>query len=215
MPNELRTKTVQTLQEFTDLIESIRGDSPLWYRGCGKSSYPLLPTLYRHPVIHEIADLIGMETAILSHFKQRSVPYLTRNLPNDWEFLFLMQHFGVPTRLLDWTENPFIALYFAITSAPSSFGSEGTEFLEDAALWMINPVSWNRHVLQYLSFAGGVLSVDDAQLSGYTPGGEGLMNKEAVALFGIHNSPRIVAQRGVFTIFWAEHDSYGECLCRG
>ncbi len=201
VPNELKVETVRSLSEFTELSEAIRDNETTWYRGCGKSSYRLTPTLYRHPVIREPDQLAKVEASIMSHFKDRSVPYLTRSLPNDWEVLFLMQHHGVPTRLLDWTENPFISLYFAISAAPSSTGTDGQEFLEDAAVWILKPDAWNNHVLQYLTYEDGILSVGDPVLAGYSVDSNGPSNVDAVALFGIYNSPRIVAQRGVFTMF--------------
>ena len=203
MSTSLRTETVKTLREFTDLVESVmnQGNATPWYRGCGRSSYTLMPTLYRRPAETDPSALFRLEASIICRFKQRCVPYLPRSLTSDWEALFLMQHFGVPTRLLDWTESPFIALYFAITSSPSAMGQDGPLFSADAAVWILDPVAWNRHVLQHLSYAEGVLSVGDPPLTGYAPGPEGPTHKEAVALFGTHNSPRIVAQRGVFTIF--------------
>jgi hypothetical protein len=166
-----------------------------------RSSYTLTPRLYRHPATTDLNELVKIEAAMLSRFKQRSLPYLTSRPPEDWEFLFLMQHFGVPTRLLDWTESPLIALYFATAWRGSSHGTSGPESAEDAAVWMLDPIAWNRDVLEYLSYTGGILSVGDPPLTGYRPTEDGPTNREAVALYGIHNSPRIVAQRGAFTIF--------------
>jgi hypothetical protein len=92
---------VTTLGEFTQQIEEAltRTSDLVWYRGARKSTYKLIPSLYRHPAINDSVGLIELELNILSRFKHRSVPYLNRSLQNDWEYLFLMQHFGSPTRL--------------------------------------------------------------------------------------------------------------------
>ena len=44
--------------------------------------------------------------------------FVAESPKDEWNMLFFMQHYGVPTRLLDWTENPLIALYFAVMSSP-------------------------------------------------------------------------------------------------
>jgi hypothetical protein len=198
------TRPVETLRDYTELIEELMtaADAPLWYRGCGQADYPLIPSLYRHPSITEVADLVSLEAEVLARFKQRGLPYLSRVPVDDWDYLFLMQHVGVPTRLLDWTENPYIGLFFAITAAEAHCDPETGAFTTPAAVWVLDPTIWNRKALSHVSFEGGVLSVSDGQLSGYAPTSSlDFMNNEPVALYGLHNSPRIVAQRGVFTIF--------------
>lgn len=58
--------------------------------------------------------LLGLEKQILSEFKRRALPWLSQFHPrNEWEWLMLAQHHGVPTRLLDWTTNPLVGLFFA------------------------------------------------------------------------------------------------------
>jgi hypothetical protein len=204
MPQALREETVSSLREFTQVIEDrmIAPDRTSWYRGCGKSTYELKPTLFRHPLHTDTEKLITVESEILARFKERSVPYQERPLSSDWEFLFLMQHFRVPTRLLDWTENPYIALYFAVTSAPFVLRGGSPEFEEDAALWILQPAQWNQKALQHIGFLGRILSSSSEFLKSYEPAQKyEYLSNEPVALFGIHNNPRIVAQRGVFTIF--------------
>src|SRR5687767_11832697 len=87
---------------------------PLLFRGNSRASHGLIPTLYRHPSIRSIDELRKLERQLMTRFRQRSIPYRSRDLIDDWEALFFMQHYGVPTRLLDWTENPSIALHFAL-----------------------------------------------------------------------------------------------------
>jgi len=139
-------------------------------------------------------------------FRQRSIPYHSRPLTDDWDTLFFMQHYGIPTRLLDWTENPLTALHFALMGARKvKAPSSRMVFESEAAVWMLDPVAWNRHALSSMSFESGVLSAGDDALKGYqpTPKFAGMRN-EPVALYGAHNSARIVAQQGVFTIFGRE-----------
>ena len=195
----LTQHVVETLSEFTGLVEAMRSGSTcvLWYRGCRDGSYPLVPTLYRHPDAAGIAELLELEKQLMVRFRQRSVPYHTRELKESWESLFFMQHFGVPTRLLDWTESPYIGLYFALADAEPG---------ADAAVWALRPCEWNRHALGYMSHSGDILTPDDGALLGYRPASDpgfdlNTMNEDPVAVFGTHNSPRIVAQRGVFTVF--------------
>lgn len=196
-----RTESAANLADYTKLVDSVRLSSkaPIWFRGIGSTSHKLIPSLYRHPTKTSIEDLIELESELLTRFRHRSIPYQNRPLDDQWELLFMMQHFGVPTRLLDWSENPFVALYFAITSAEDKM--VGGAFAEDAAIWMLNTELWNSKVISPY-WKGRVVAIPDNPLEGYIPGTD--LRKLAelpVAMAGLHNSPRIVAQRGAFTIF--------------
>jgi hypothetical protein len=194
--------TIDSLKAFGDAVEDLLSlpSEVRWYRGIGDAKYKLVPSLFRHPNIATLKPL-ELEQQLLVRFRQRSIPYLTHRLEDEWELLFLMQHHGVPTRLLDWTENPYIALYFAlVTCRPDALG-----IYPDCCVWSLDPIAWNRAVLDHLSFQDGVLVSSDERINGHKPGiKESLLNKKPVAMYGSYNSPRIVAQRGAFTIFGSD-----------
>jgi len=125
---------ISDLASFTSIIQlEINSNQSTWYRGCGSYSHKLQPTLYRQHSINTIEGLMEKESEIIDRFKERCIPHLDRQLVGDWEYLFLMQHHGVPTRLLDWSENPFFALYFAIESAPYKLTGGSPKYSESAA----------------------------------------------------------------------------------
>jgi hypothetical protein len=153
-----------------------------------------------------MVELEALERELMTRFRQRSIPFVARPLTDEWDLFFFKQHYGVPTRLLDWTENPFIALYFAVMSCGFTGRFKGDEavlkFSADAAVWMLNPVAWNAHALRHQGFDRGILTPADEALQSYKPLTKfSELNVHPVAMYGAHNSPRIVAQRGVFTIF--------------
>lgn len=188
-----------------ELIESLMvHEVPIWYRGSGNSAHRMVPSLFRHPSITNAEELIALETDILQRFRERSIPYQPRpsgrEADQDWELLFLMQHFGVPTRLLDWTENPYIALFFALTSCEFDYKTNASQ--SPTCVWVLEPHEWNRKALADISYQGGILSTGSEPLKSYGPSANvDYMRVLPVAMYGLHNSPRIVAQKGVFTIF--------------
>jgi hypothetical protein len=202
LANIIQENTIESFQDFFSLVATGQnGDmNSFWFRGQGKSSYGLKPSLHRHESIIDQISLFNMEKNLLNRFKERSIPYLKNQVSDNWEFLFLMQHHGMPTRLLDWTENPLIALFFALSTSPTN---EFGEYYEDAAVWVLSPSKWNSAVFKNQSYDGGALSTSDLFVNnGYSLDTEiRLLNEYPVAILGIHNSPRIVAQRGSFCLF--------------
>lgn len=205
----VREEKPDTLPEYLALVEELQHSADtLWYRGCGQSQFHLLPSLYRHRDALTPAKLPALERQIMTRFRQRSLPYQVRPLTDEWDTLFFMQHYGVPTRLLDWTENPLVALHFAAMGACFELNKSGTiRYTAPAAVWILNPSTWNRHALQHQRFDGGILTPGDDALVGYKPSPTFTgMNNHPVALYGAHNSPRIVAQQGVFVLFGQNTD---------
>jgi len=111
-----------------------KGDSkPLWFRGQRSVRWDLRPRIYRREYKGALESEIRLE------FEGNGLQLATTNLSRTkWEWYFLMQHYGAPTRLLDWTGNPLVALYFAIADERESFESH------DAAVWAFDPWRWNR-----------------------------------------------------------------------
>ena len=78
------------------------------------ADFPLIPKLCR---LKPKGDLLTVEADMLNEFK-RSNPLLIQpqGAMDDWDYLALGQHFGLPTRLLDWSNNALTALWFAVSS---------------------------------------------------------------------------------------------------
>lgn len=106
------------IKELSGLSEYV--NEPLWdtrtmiFRGVSKSNFELIPAIGR-PIFKGKDSYCHQqfEKEVLEDFIKRAYPHLSHEPRNLTEWLFLAQHYGIPTRLLDWTTSPLIALYFA------------------------------------------------------------------------------------------------------
>jgi hypothetical protein len=96
------------------------GQKPV-FRGHANKDWGLIPSIGRH-FSGDWAEVVEREKVCLREFKKRSIPYLKNTPASDMEWLCLMQHHGCATRLLDFTLNPLIALFFATESSDKTDG---------------------------------------------------------------------------------------------
>lgn len=105
------------------MLENVKRLSPgNWlYRGQRLSTWALRSAVSRPPYDKLKGSLsrTDYERRLLAEFKRRAIPYLGpyRRPETDWEWLALARHHGLPTRLLDWTRSPLVALYFSVAES--------------------------------------------------------------------------------------------------
>lgn len=164
----------------------------LLFRGQGVDK-PLVPKIGR-PEFHLAFDpqfgkggwrlQPSREQAILEEFKRISLPYLGDLPPsNDWEWLSLAQHHGLHTRLLDWTSNPLVALFFAVEKPSTEAG-----------------VVWGFHLWKTS------LIITDQQIRNHSPFDLSKLDKDGSPVTLVLKPPikssRLSTQSGWFTIHY-------------
>ena len=179
--NEIQERLSEILSEF----ESNECNDP-FFRGHARSYWLLLPGLARLKLQQ------NTENRLYGRFTSLGSMALGAEL-DSWETVFSMQHHGLPTRLLDWSENFATALYFALRDSGNT----------DAAIWVLDPFRLNADSY------GRDFIID---LSTEFPQGYGkyFINKnnelydtfpaDIMAIMPDRSTPRILAQRGAFSI---------------
>ncbi|MFA6101379.1 MAG: FRG domain-containing protein [Victivallaceae bacterium] len=102
---------IKSLEEYIDGIVGF--SDVLFYRGLSNISYELIPSAGRFGIKDEKVQK-QFERTLFNDFKRKAPIYNEKTPINDLEWLILAQHHGIPTRLMDWSFNPMVALFFAV-----------------------------------------------------------------------------------------------------
>ena len=141
-------KTEKRARTWTEILDELYAESwnpslqrfrsPFAFRGLPCVEHSLSSSLVR---LAGSADTRTLELALLRNFRKYAAAD-ARPTDSIWDWLALGQHRGLPTRLLDWTYSPLVALHFA-TDQPEDFERDGV-------VWCVNFVEANKRLPERL-----------------------------------------------------------------
>lgn len=181
-------KEIKSVSEYLEVITALKSNhEKLWFRGHASNEYTLMPTIYRAPYTWK------NEAPLLHQFKARASHFLSHVPNKDSEWLFIMQHHATPTRLLDWSENALVALSFAVQYRSDK------HIGKDADIWCLDPIKLNSNI-RFPSYEDESIPniCENSELEKMY---DSPRQNIPVAIIGPQNTERIIAQKGVFTLF--------------
>ena len=183
---------ITCVADLIGAVNTVRREwhSEFWWRGQSSAEYGLVPGVYR-----DDRGTRGEQNLCL-RFRQYAQ---TRhdNCPQQDEFcswLFLAQHYGLPTRLLDWSESALVALFFAANTNP----------ILDASLFVLQP----REMNQVTNGDQTLIPVTSSPATELFRGAfdDHFNREETVAVLSYENDSRMLMQQAAFTLHGTPQD---------
>lgn len=185
-------KKVTSLEKYIEHIEytinDIFNSKDIWFRGHSNDDYKLVPSILRSSGYD-----FQKEANVNKEFNDKAKGFIDNysNL-NKAELYYLMQHYGLKTRLLDWTEGSLIALFFSLKL------SEFDNKHKDPCVWIINPSELN-----HLSVGKKeVIRINDDKdlLQKYFDNENPTKHLNPIAISSTYSNQRVLRQKGCFTV---------------
>jgi hypothetical protein len=167
----------------------LRPNKVYWFRGHSSLKYRLKPSALRYPSAKKRAQALSLVSELRRYLDMKLARPPERD--DDLGWMQVAQHYGLPTRLLDWTENAAVALFFACHSRPNSDGlvailkpEELNQSRDPKTPWIYNPQRDAGIIAPFFKLDGK----------------QRVRGEHTIAINPAWNTERIAQQRGAFTL---------------
>jgi hypothetical protein len=219
---QISLRPIETLEEYFKYIREA-ATPYTWFRGESADHGDLVPGLYRGTTDDKVTAKLRLESRFFREFRRRARALVPDTDPSDtWAWYFLMQHYGGPTRLLDWTGDAAMALFFALDTKRDSRANPVVVILQPMVLtdYAFKEIGTGKRASGVVLYPGepetqrwltNLESEDDR--SGKS------MPDCPIPLLPPYTDPRITAQRSCFTLFgekrygFTKNGKYITCPC--
>lgn len=187
------------INEVKKLMDEKELNYLLWFRGHSDESWELSPSVQRGNYAKK-----GVEQYMVNDFYMRACVSMKERPSQDYcGWLTLMQHFGLPTRLLDWSLSPLIALFFAVNDYEKYPDNDG-------CIWILRPALLN----EIEGFGNCIYSMDKYTVMDMVKPAfkKTKINKNVeekiIACYPVEYNMRIYTQQSAFTV----HNTYKKLI---